>query len=417
MRQYGDAIVDESSPNLAGPRRMSKPPAGSAATTADAPWEAPDSVGLVTPQHVTLQEPLITEGGGRLDQITLEYECYGTLNADKSNAILICHALSGDAHAAGWHSTADRKPGWWDKMIGPGKAFDTNRYFVVSSNVLGGCMGSTGPASPHPRDGKPYGIRFPIVTVHDMVAAQRRLMDRLGIERWFTVAGGSLGGMQVLEWGVLYPERVLSLIPIATTARLSAQGIAFNEVGRRAIVTDPSWHGGNYYEADTRPDAGLAVARMIGHITYLSEDSMQDKFGRRGQKLSQVSFTTDPMFEVESYLHYQGNKFTQRFDANSYLYLTKAMDLFDLAETRGSLKEAFRRTDACFLVISFSSDWLFPPSQSKTIVQALRANLADVTYFEIESSYGHDAFLLEAAELTQILTMFLDRVSRHAARG
>lgn len=368
-------------------------------------------IGLVKPRIFRFAETtkFVTESGAELGPVTIAYETYGTLNADASNAILVCHALSGGAHAAGY-LPGETKPGWWDPMIGPGRAFDTDRYFVVCSNVLGGCYGSTGPSEIDPATGKPYGTRFPIVTVRDMVAAQFELMRHLGINRWFSVVGGSLGGMQALEWAYRYPDHVLSVIPIATAAALSPQGIAFNEVGRRAIISDPHWNGGDYYDQECKPDKGLAIARMIGHITYLSEDAMQAKFGRRSQPLHKLHFSDAPHFEVESYLHHQGNKFTRRFDANTYLYVTKAMDLFDLKLEAGSLKQAFRKTRARYLVIGFSSDWLFPPAQSREIVGALRANLADVTYYEVQSVYGHDAFLLETAELTPILRNFLNRV-------
>lgn len=394
------------------------------------PWEAPDSVGLVETRHWRLPGPLAMESGEALPVVDVAFETYGTLAPDASNAVLVCHALTGDAHAAGWHASAagrwreeqidgierpegqsSPKPGWWDSMIGPGKAFDTRRYFVVSANVLGGCMGTTGPASTEPASGRPWGASFPLVTVQDMVEVQRHLADHLGIRQWFTVTGGSLGGMQALAWAIRYPLRVRSVIPIATAAALSPQGIAFNATGRRAITSDPDWLGGSYQEAGRSPEKGLAVARMIGHITYLSEESMQAKFGRRGHRLADVK-VTDAQFEVESYLEHQGNTFIRRFDANTYLYVTKAMDLFDLrAEGDGDLRRAFSQsTRARWLVISFSSDWLFPPAQSREIVRALRANLADVTYYEIRSSYGHDAFLLEVDEMTDIVRMFLDRV-------
>lgn len=372
----------------------------------------PKSIGAVKAERFTFaaDQPFITESGGRLSPITVEYEVYGKLNANKSNAILICHALSGSAHAAGYYADRPDKVGWWDDMIGPGKAFDTERYCVVCSNILGSCHGTTGPASIDPQTGKPFGIRFPIVTVGDMVAVQKQLMDYLGIQRWFSVAGGSLGGMQALEWAYSFPEHVLSVMPIATSAALSPQGIAFNEVGRKAIMSDPAWNEGDYYQTQNKPDQGLAIARMIGHITYLSDDSMQAKFGRRGVKLGDVHFGKGHQFEVESYLHYKGSQFTRRFDANTYLYVTKAMDLFDLKAEAGSLKEAFRYTRARWLVVSFSSDWLFPPAQSREIVQGLRATLADVTYYEVQSQYGHDAFLLETSELTEIIRKFLNRV-------
>jgi len=324
---------------------------------------------------------------------------------------IVCHALSGSHHLAGWYTPEDKKPGWWDLMVGPGKALDTRKFFVVCSNILGSCYGTTGPGSINPATGKPYGITFPLVTVGDMVEVQRHLMDHLKIPRWFSVIGGSLGGMQALEWALRYPDRVLSVIPIATTARLSPQAIAFNEVGRQAIMSDPDWKMGEYYDSPEKPDKGLRIARMIGHITYLSDQSMQRRFGRKGFPYpGHRGFPLDPQFEVESYLHYKGTTFTQRFDANSYLYITKAMDLFDLAGERGSLKSAFRHCKSRFLVISFSGDWLFPSYQSKEIVQALRANLIDVTYYEISSDYGHDAFLVEKEELTHIVSLFLDRV-------
>lgn len=386
------------------------------------------SVGLTTTQFYTFAEPpheMELDSGERLGPITLAYETYGELNADRSNAILACHALSGDAHAAGISaddsgpSAADTgfgaeergladkaRIGWWDNMIGPGKAFDTDRYFVICVNVIGGCKGSTGPSSINPRTGRPYGLTFPVVTIGDMVRAQKRLLEHLGIESLLTVTGGSMGGMQALQWAVAYPDSVRSCIPIATTARLSAQGIAFNEVSRQAIMADPNWRRGDYY-GHTPPNAGLAIARMVGHITYLSDESMHRKFGRRlrAQEKYGYHFATD--FEVESYLRHQGDSFIRRFDANSYLYITKAIDYFDLANGHGTLAEAFRGTKARFLVISFSSDWLYPSYQSKDIVRALRANDVDVSYCEIPSSYGHDAFLLEEEAQTKMIRGFL----------
>lgn len=300
-------------------------------------------------------------------------------------------------------------------MVGPGKAFDTRRYYVICSNCLGGCKGSTGPSSIDPATGRPWALRFPLITIRDMVRAQAHLIEHLGIERLLTVVGGSMGGMQVLEWAVTYPERIRSAIPIATTARLSAQSIGFNEVGRQAIMADPHWNGGEYY-GGPRPDTGLAIARMIGHITYLSDESMRAKFGRRlcNKTTYSYEFLTD--FEVESYLHYQGREFIQRFDANSYLYITKAQDYFDLAGREGSLRQAFQRSRLPFLVLAYSSDWLFPAYQSKEIVQALQANDIPVTYAEIPSSYGHDAFLLETAQMTRLIGSFLDRVYQEALR-
>ena len=393
--------------------------------------DQPGSVGMVRTQHFTFGEPpdeLVLDSGERLGPITLAYETYGQLNEERTNAILVLHALSGDAHAAGISAEEDgpsavelgmdgatappsgsidrNRVGWWDAMIGPGKAFDTDRYFVISSNVVGGCRGSTGPSSVNPKTGRPYGLSFPVVTIGDMVRAQERLVDYLGIRRLLAVTGGSLGGMQALEWAVNHPDRVAACIPIATCARLSAQGIAFNEVGRRAIMVDPNWHRGDYY-GRTAPDAGLAIARMIGHITYLSDESMRRKFGRRlrGKEKYGYDFSLD--FEVESYLQHQGKSFTKRFDANTYLYITKALDYFDLANGHRSLVEAFRGVTARFLVISFTSDWLYPSYQSKEIVRALKANGGDVTYFEVESSYGHDAFLLEKDVQTELIASFL----------
>ncbi|HEX9015968.1 MAG TPA: homoserine O-acetyltransferase [Chloroflexota bacterium] len=385
------------------------------------------SYGPVTTKYFTFGEPpdeLVLDSGEKLGPVTLAYETYGRLNDERDNAILACHALSGDAHAAGISTDTDgisaadvgfgaqagavdrKKLGWWDGMIGPGKAFDTDRYFVVCSNVIGGCRGSTGPSSINPATGRPYGLQFPVVTVRDMVRAHRQLVDHLGIRKLLSVAGGSLGGMQALQWAVTYPEMVASCIPIATTARLSAQGIAFDEVGRQAIMGDQNWHGGDYYDRDS-PLPGLGVARMLGHITYLSDESMRHKFGRRlrGKEKYGYDFSTD--FEVESYLRYQGDSFIRRFDANSYLYITKAVDYFDLADGNEYLSLAFKGVQSRFLVISFSSDWLYPPYQSREIVKALKANAIDVSYCEIPSSYGHDAFLLEEEAQTHLIKNFL----------
>jgi homoserine O-acetyltransferase len=324
--------------------------------------------------------------------------------------VLICHALSGDAHVAGRHAPTDPKPGWWDTMVGPGKAFDTRRYFVICSNVLGGCKGTTGSISIDPATGRPYGTRFPLVTVHDMVAVQKRLIEHLGIRQLLTVTGGSMGGMQALDWAVSFPGSVRSAIPIATTHRLSAQGIAFNEVGRQAILSDPNWNGGDYYDGPA-PDTGLALARMIGHITYLSDKSMHQKFGRALRNRDKYAYNFEAEFQVESYLHHQGSRFTQRFDANTYLYITKAMDYFDLSVGFPSLRASLRRATAKFLFLVFSSDWLYPPAETREIANALRANGRDVTYLEIPSDYGHDAFLLEVEELTRVISGFL----RHLA--
>ncbi len=375
----------------------------------------PGSVGIVSTQHFTFAQPpheLRLESGEKLGPITLAYETYGRPNADRSNAILILHALSGDAHVAGYHSPDDKKPGWWDEAVGPGKMFDTDRYWVICSNVIGGCKGSTGPSSVNPRTGRPYGLSFPVITIADMVNAQRYLIDHLGIDKLLTVVGGSMGGMQALQWAVAYPERVRSCIPLAATARLSPQTIALNEVGRQAIYRDPHWNHGDYYDGP-RPNAGLALARMIGHITYLSDKSMHRKFGRRLQNRERYGYDFSVEFEVESYLQYHGENFIKRFDANSYLYITKAMDYFDLANGTGNLVRAFAPAAGVkFLVVSFTSDWLYPSYQSREIVSALKANGADVTYCDVDSDYGHDAFLLEVNTLTQLISDFLARVCR-----
>ena len=325
------------------------------------------------------------------------YESYGVLNMAKSNAILLHHAFSGDAHAGGV-SKEDGRPGWWDNMIGPGKAFDTNKYFVICANVLGGCRGTTGPGSIDRATGERYAMSFPWITIADMVRLQKLLIDHLGIKKLLSVAGGSMGGMQALEWAVTYPDMVASAIPIASTARHSAQQIAFNEVGRQAIMADLDWNDGNYYNGKP-PGRGLSVARMVGHITYMSDESMRDKFGRRRRG--------EDMFEVESYLRYRGSQFVDRFDANSYLYITKAMDLFDLTNGRTTLAAALERATTRFLVISFTSDWLYPSYQSQEIVNALRRRNHDVAYFELPSTYGHDAFLVEVAEQTEMVKGFL----------
>lgn len=368
------------------------------------------SVGIVETQYYTFAEPpcqLELECGRKLGPITLAYETYGKLNAGKSNAILVIHALTGDAHAAGRHSPSDRKPGWWDKMIGPGKAFDTDRYFVICSNCVGGCQGSTGPSSINPETGRPYGLEFPMVTIGDMVNAQKALIDHLGIEQLACVVGGSMGGMQVLQWATTYPDKMRLFIPIASTARLSPQAIAFDAVGRHAIMADPNWNKGNYYGANS-PSSGLSIARMVGHITYLSDTSMHTKFGRdlKDKVTPDYDFVTE--FQVESYLNYQGDEFVKRFDANSYLYLSKAMDYFDLSQPEGELRKGLSAVQAAALVISFSSDWLFPSYMSKEIVSALRRNNVDVSYAEIQSDYGHDAFLLEFDTLSRLITNFLE---------
>jgi homoserine O-acetyltransferase len=351
--------------------------------------------------------------GVTLTQVDVAYETYGTLNADRSNAILVFHAFSGDAHAAGVSS--DGQPGWWSNMIGPGLGFDTDRYFVICTNVLGGCRGTTGPICPNPETGKPYAMSFPVITIGDMVRLQKKLIEHLRIQKLLAVTGGSMGGMQALEWAVAYPECVAAAIPIATTARHSAQQIAFNEVGRQAIMADPDWNEGNYY--DSKPPArGLAVARMVGHITYMSDASMRDKFGRRLRDKSVFGFDFSVDFEVESYLRYRGSQFVSRFDANSYLYITKAMDYFDLASGKSSLAAAFDNTRARFLVISFTSDWLYPTYQSLEIVSALRGRNVDVAFCELPSTYGHDAFLLEVRDQTEMIRGFLNSVSEDLCR-
>jgi homoserine O-acetyltransferase len=347
------------------------------------------------------------ECGRFLGPITVAYETYGELSPEKDNAVLILHALSGDAHAAGFNSPEDDKPGWWDDMIGPGKGFDTNKYFVICPNVIGGCKGSTGPNSIDPETGNPYGLDFPVVTIKDMVNAQKHLVDHLGIDRLLCVAGGSMGGMQALQWSVSYPEMVRLAIPIATTSRLSPQAIAFDEVGRQAIMSDPDWMGGDYYGKSV-PSRGLSIARMIGHITYLSDKSMHQKFSRKLQNKGEYEYDFVTDFAVESYLHYKGDSFVKRFDANAYLYITKAMDYFDLSQPYKTLTEALAGVKSKFLVISFSSDWLFPSYQSKEVVSALRKNNADVIYMEIHSDGGHDAFLLEVKQQTRLIGNFLE---------
>lgn len=370
-----------------------------------------ESAGAVETQCYRIPEEIVLEHGERLCGVNVAYETCGKINNEKSNAILVCHALSGDAHAGGWHK-GDEKPGWWDIIIGPGKALDTDKFFVICSNVLGGCKGTTGPSSINPKTGKPYGLDFPFITVKDMVNVQKRLLDHLGIDKLFAVVGGSFGGMQVLQWCVSYPDMVRLAIPIATSAYSSPQQIAFNEVGRRAITSDPDWNSGNYY-GRTPPARGLSLARMIGHITYLSDESMHQKFGRKLQDKSDYGFDFSTLdFQVESYLSYHGDTFVKRFDANSYLYITKAIDYFDLTK-KGSLSmaEAFKGVLAKFLVISISSDWLYPPYQCKEIAEALSANDIDVRHCTIRSNYGHDAFLLESGQMNYTIGNFLSRTS------
>jgi len=371
--------------------------------------EKNNGVGLVKTDYFHFALPpteLILENGERLGPITIAYETYGKLNQQRSNAVLILHALSGDAHAAGFHK-GDEKPGWWDDMIGPDRAFDTNKYFIICSNVLGGCMGTTGPSSVNPKTGKPYGPDFPIISISDMVNVQKHLIDHLEIDRLLSVAGGSMGGMQALEWLTAHPERLKSAIVIATAPKHSPQQIAFHEVGRQAIMADPLWKDGHYYGGHS-PAKGLAVARMIGHITYMSEISMAEKFRRHPgeEKLHKFSVGSD----VEDYLYNRGNHFVKRFDANSYLYITRAIDSFDASKGK-NLHEVFKETKAKVLVLAFKSDWLYPASQSKEIVKACKWAGTDTTYCEIDSTYGHDAFLLEVEEETHLVKHFLQKVT------
>jgi homoserine O-acetyltransferase len=357
--------------------------------------------------------PLKLACGIDFGPVTIAYQTYGTLNADKSNAILICHALTGDQFVAETNPVTG-KPGWWELMAGPGKPLDTERYFLICANVLGGCMGTTGPSDPDPRTGRPYGLTFPVITVADMVQSQARLLDHLGIDQLFCVTGGSLGAMQVLQWAASYPKRVFAAIPIAGAARHSAQNIAFHEVGRQAIMADPDWCDGDYLSQGRRPHRGLAVARMAAHITYLSEPALHRKFGRRLQDRQAVSYGFDADFQVESYLRHQGSSFVDRFDANSYLYITRAMDYFDLAaEHGGQVARAFQGTRTRFCLVSFTSDWLFPTHESRVIVHALNAVAANVSFVEIKSDKGHDAFLLDEPEFFAVLQGFLNGCAEH----
>ena len=372
---------------------------------------SPTSLVASFPAH----QPLMMDAGVGLSPLTIGYQTYGALNAERTNAVLICHALTGDQHVANIHPVTG-KPGWWNTLVGPGKPIDTDRYFVICSNVVGGCLGTTGPTSINPASSKPYGLDLPVVTIRDMVRAQAMLIDHLGIDTLFCVAGGSMGGMQVLQWAALYPERVFSAMPIATAARHSSQNIAFHEVGRQAIMADPEWHGGRYLEAGSRPEKGLSVARMAAHVTYLSDQALHAKFGRKLQDRSAPTFSFDADFQIESYLRYQGRSFVERFDANSYLYMTRAMDYFDLAADYGGvLANAFKNTKTRFCVASFTSDWLFPTSDSRAIVHALNAGGASVSFVEIETDKGHDAFLLDLPELIETSRGFLDAAAR--ARG
>lgn len=367
------------------------------------------NVGIVKTKYLQVKEPLILESGKILPEYTIAYETYGRLNSKKDNALLVLHALTGDAHAAGKNSEDDKKLGWWNEMIGPGKAFDTEKYFVISSNMLGGCSGTTGPSSLRPESEEPYGLDFPVITIADTIKVQKKLVDSFGIKN-LIVAGGSMGGMQALEWSIEYFDMVKACIIIASTSKLSTQSIAFNAVGRNAILSDPDFNGGNYYGKEKQPEKGLSIARMIGHITYLCEDAMQNKFARRFQDKDKPDFDFNVDFQVESYLEHQGQTFVERFDANSYLYITKAVDLYDAAQNRGTLEEAFKNTNAKFLIMSFTSDWLFPTNQSKEIVRSLVKAHKDVSFCEIESPCGHDAFLLEFETQTKIVKSFLNKV-------
>lgn len=395
---------------------------------------APGSAGVFQTQYLDLPAALPLDNGRTLEQVRIAYETYGQLSPAKDNVVLVCHALSGDAHAAGWSDDPEApsavdgfgaddrgiKPkgglGWWDGMIGPGKAFDTDRYFVVCTNLIGSCRGSTGPSSINPATGKPYGLDFPVVTVGDMVRAEKRALEVLGIDSLLAVGGGSLGGMRALEWTVAYPEAVRSCISIASTAHLGSQGVAWNAIARNAIMADPDWQGGNYYASGRAPNAGIGVARMVGHITYLSAESMREKFGRRLQDRERYSFTlTEPDFAVESYLRHQADAFAGRFDANSYLYISRALTYFDLARDHGggSLSRALSDVSARYLLVSFSSDWLYPPRDSYELEEALRASAKSVEHHEIQASYGHDSFLLEERQQAPIIAQFLEKVSQH----
>jgi homoserine O-acetyltransferase len=387
------------------------------------PIDGTHAKGLAGKQFFTSEAPFRFECGKILPAITLAYETFGRPNAERSNAILLCHALTGDSHVARHH--AEDAPGWWEALVGPGKAFDTNHYWIVCANVLGGCQGSTGPSSLDPDTGRPYGTDFPVVTIGDMVEAQARLADFLGISRWVCVAGGSMGGFQALEWSLRFPERVQATIGIATSPRLSAQAIAFNAVGRHAITSDPAWQGGHYYPGHAEvtcqaqfgpeigPATGLATARMMAHITYLSEESLDRKFGRQLQQEEGYRYELTQEFAVESYLHHQGEKFIRRFDANTYLYLSKALDYFDVSASHGEgvLENAFKKVQSSYLLLSYSSDWLFPTQESQRIARALLCQGKDVSFTELTSPYGHDAFLLEAEPMTRIIRPFLQRVT------
>lgn len=373
-----------------------------------------DSVGIVEPSTEHFDEPLSLTSGGTIKAYDLVYETYGKLNADKSNAVLICHALSSNHHVAGYHSMEDKKPGWWENLVGPGKTVDTNRFHVVCCNNLGGCFGSSGPSSIDPKTGKPFGPDFPIVTVRDWVESQARLADRLGIEKWAAVVGGSLGGMQVMQWAIDYPNRIAHGVVIAASPKLTAQNIAFNEVARQAIRTDPEFHDGHYYDFDTEPARGLRIARMLGHITYLSDDSMREKFGR-DLRDGKIDFDFDVEFQVESYLRYQADSFVGGFDANTYLLITKVLDYFDPAAAHGgNLTKAMASAKANFLVVSFTSDWRFAPARSREIVKAIHDNNLNVTYAEIKAIQGHDGFLMKIPHYLDVFGSYMNRIANEA---
>jgi homoserine O-acetyltransferase len=371
------------------------------------------SVGAVSAASLSFAEPLSLASGQSISDYSLCYETYGALNADRSNAVLICHALNASHHVAGYRAEDPKDIGWWDNMVGPGKPVDTNRFFVVGVNNLGSCFGSTGPASLNPATGRPYGSSFPVITVEDWVQAQARLADALGIQRFAAVMGGSLGGMQALQWAIAYPDRVAHAVVIASTPRLSAQNIAFNEVARRAIVTDPEFYGGDYYAHQTVPKRGLSVARMVGHITYLSDDDMAQKFGRALRGSDDYRYGFDVEFEIESYLRYQGEKFSTYFDANTYLLITRALDYFDPArKTEGDLAAALAQVSSKFCLVSFTTDWRFPPERTREIVSALMKNKADLAYAEIDAPHGHDAFLMTDPKYHGFVREYFDRIAK-----
>ena len=369
-----------------------------------------DSVGIIKPQKAVFDSPLQLDCGKELKKIELVYETYGSLNERKDNAVLICHALSGDHHAAGFNSPEDKKPGWWDVCIGPGKPFDTNKFFIVCPNNIGGCKGSSGPNTINPETGQLYGPSFPIVTVEDWVNTQNLLGDSLGIKKWACIIGGSLGGMQALQWTISFPEKVQNIISVAAASKLSAQNIAFNEVARQSIINDPDFRDGYYYEHDVIPKIGLSIARMLGHITYLSDDSMRQKFGR-DLKEGKLNFSYDVDFQVESYLRYQGKSFVDKFDANTYLLMTKVLDYYDPASRfGGDLSKAFEKSISNYLIVSFTSDWRFSPERSQEIVEALVGAKKNVSYSEIEANNGHDAFLMPIPNYLNILKNFMDSI-------